>query len=536
MQPELNEESDIIGYIGASTDISERKKTEIALIESQSFLNKAQEISQIGHWKFDAATKEMKGSKQLAKILGVKQSLFNFELFLDSVHAQDRDKVIISLTTTDENKDINYRLVINKKIKWVHALVWRAKDNNNNVELLGTLQDITQAVFLQKQLTQSDLKFKTLFYSSPDPAWIIENNIVIDCNQAAITMLGYQDKNNFINLHPSKLSPEFQPDGVLSFDKAEIMIQRTKEDGIHRFEWVHCKSDGSEFSAEVTLSLISLDQGDLIFCSWRDISERKQSELELQSYKKHLEDLVQERTSEMQSARDESEKANKAKSEFLSRMSHELRTPLNAILGFSQMLELDRENLNETQKENVSDILNAGEHLLKLINDVLDLATIESGKVELSFEKVNIDEVIKQSLMLITPLAIDRGITIINNSEHRKYWVQADFIRLKQVIVNLLANAVKYNSENGTIIIESEIPKNKTIRISITDTGKGLTKDEVSKLFKPFKRLNVINNVEGTGIGLIITKHLIELLNGNIGVDSLDDEGCTFWIELPCIN
>ena len=206
------------------------------------------------------------------------------------------------------------------------------------------------------------------------------------------------------------------------------------------------------------------------------------------------------------------------------------------ILGFSQMLELDRENLNETQKENVSDILNAGEHLLKLINDVLDLATIESGKVELSFEKVNIDEVIKQSLMLITPLAIDRGITIINNSEHRKYWVHADFIRLKQVIVNLLANAVKYNSENGTIIIESEIPKNKTIRISITDTGKGLTKDEVSKLFKPFKRLNVINNVEGTGIGLIITKHLIELLNGNIGVDSLDDEGCTFWIELPCIN
>ena len=231
-------------------------------------------------------------------------------------------------------------------------------------------------------------------------------------------------------------------------------------------------------------------------------------------------------------AKEEADRANKAKSEFLSSMSHELRTPLNAILGFGQMLELDADTFNETQQGNVKEIIYAGNHLLTLINEVLDLAKIESGKLDIVMEKVDFDEVLEKSVALIEPLAAKRNIELSNLAIGKGYIVCADKVRLTQVLVNILSNAVKYNHENGHITIKSELVATQRLRISITDSGGGISKQNIDKLFNPFERLDAKNNVEGSGIGLVICKSLMELMGGTIGVKSTLGEGSTFWVEI----
>ena len=264
----------------------------------------------------------------------------------------------------------------------------------------------------------------------------------------------------------------------------------------------------------------------------QDITERKLVEEQLEELNADLEARVEQRTAEMKAARDEAERSNVAKSEFLSRMSHELRTPMNAILGFAQLLELDGAGFDEGQRGNVKEILGAGYHLLNLINEVLDLAKIESGKMEVSMDEVSVDDVLRQCISLIGSDAKVRQLSLVDHVSGNGYTVHADFTRLKQVFLNLFSNAVKYNREQGSITVNGEIIGKQRLRISIADTGEGLSKDDIAKLFMPFERLNNINNIEGVGIGLVITKHLLELMGGTIGVKSVPGKGSVFWLEL----
>jgi signal transduction histidine kinase/CheY-like chemotaxis protein len=235
---------------------------------------------------------------------------------------------------------------------------------------------------------------------------------------------------------------------------------------------------------------------------------------------------------QLASARDETERANKAKNEFLSRMSHELRTPLNAILGFAQLLELD--DLDARQRDNVAHIVSGGRHLLDLINEVLEISRIETGSMSPVIEPVHAGGIIKEAIDLVGPLATQRGIVLASTiGAHSELWIAADPQRLKQILLNLLANAVKYNRDGGSVTV-GMTELGPRARIEVTDTGLGIPQDQLPKLFVPFERLGAeASGVEGTGLGLALALRLAEAMGGSLGVQSQPWIGSTFHIDLP---
>jgi len=259
---------------------------------------------------------------------------------------------------------------------------------------------------------------------------------------------------------------------------------------------------------------------------------RRYNKLLIDSNEK-LEKTVIERTKELNLAKEIAEESNLVKSKFLSGMSHELRTPMNAILGFGQLLKLDTNSLNENQNESVDTILSAGNHLMTLIEELLNLSRIESGKMELKIEPIVIDELLNQCISLISPQADRHQVNIINKTSNKQHVVKADLTRLKQILLNLLSNAVKYGNDSSDVIVDSDVVDSHHIRINVSDSGEGLTEENIDKLFSSFERLNKTHEVEGTGLGLVITKSLIEAMGGRIGIESTLGVGSTFWIEVP---
>ncbi len=354
-----------------------------------------------------------------------------------------------------------------------------------------------------------------------------ESGIIQLFNVGAERMLGYDAADVVNRIRPSDihdpeevaaradaLSTELGVTIAPGFEALSFKASRGIED---IYELTYIRKDGSRFPAIV--SVTSLREGDGLLIGYlligTDNSARKMAETELKAA------LVA------------ADKANRAKSEFLSSMSHELRTPLNAILGFAQLLGSASPPPSPLQKRSIDQILKAGWYLLELINEILDLALIESGGVTMSNEPVSLSEVLSECRAMIEPQARSRNITMSFPEFDAPSFVTADRTRVKQVLINLLFNAIKYNRPDGTVTVECSRTPNGAVRISVRDTGYGLSPEQLEQLFTPFNRLGKeAGSEEGTGIGLVVTKRLVELMGGSIGVSSTVGVGSEFWAEL----
>ena len=307
--------------------------------------------------------------------------------------------------------------------------------------------------------------------------------------------------------------------------RAESGIKRVlSEKKVSDYELTARARDGKEtvvsFNAATFYDRDRKLQG--VFAAARDITERKR-----------LDQVLLENNIELQNARLLADKANLAKSDFLSSMSHELRSPLNAILGFAQLMESDSPAPTASQNESIAQILQAGWHLLKLINEILDLAKVESRQISMSQEPVSLSEVMLECQGMVEPQAQQRNVHMIYPQIDMPYFVLADRTRLKQILINLLSNAIKYNVAQGTVEVNCTENTAGRIRIRIRDTGAGLSPEQLQQLFQPFNRLGQeAGGEEGTGIGLVVAKRLVELMGGTIGVESTPSIGSVFWFEL----
>jgi len=323
------------------------------------------------------------------------------------------------------------------------------------------------------------------------------------------------------------LSTELGADIRPGFDAMVFKARRGIED---IYDLTYIRKDGSRFPALVSVTALRDTIGKVIgyLLIGTDNTVRQQSE----AAKALLDQRLHETNAELETARAAAEKANLAKSEFLSSMSHELRTPLNAVLGFAQLMASEVPPPPPAQQRSIDQILKGGWYLLRLINEILDLAMIESGKVTMSQESMSLSDVLIDCQGMIEPQAHKRGIRLEFTKLDTKFYVHADRTRVKQVMINLLSNAIKYNSAGGAVVVKCSLSGKDRVRISVSDTGIGLSPEQVANLFQPFNRLGQENRAEeGTGIGLVVTKQLVELMGGVIGVESSIGVGTVFWVE-----
>ncbi len=522
---------------GTVVDISNIKNAESALRESESNLNQAQQIAKMGSWELDLSTYTTRWSDNYYNIIELDKTVApDAQLFNAMVHPDDQAVMVEQeaiLLQTKQPVSFEMRLIMpDKRIKWIQNNVVGIFEQDKLVALKGVNIDITEKKLQQEQIRIQNERLSAIIEAIPDLIFISDR----DGNYLEFIRSGHKtDKHGYAYVVGKNITEIYGKDTARKHLRNIQQCLDTGERITYEYEWF---DNGEQVFFEGTI--VPLDKNRVLRFV-RDISDRKKIQNELKQLNQSLEKRIHERTKELERsniellyARVEAEEANKSKSEFLSRMSHELRTPMNSILGFAQLLELGE--LTEAQTKSVRHILRSGKHLLDLINEVLDIARIEAGKVSISVEAVSAQEIINDCMETIQPLATIKNIQIhADIAEH--IFIRADKQRLKQVMINVITNAIKYNRENGEVWIKTAtIPslQGTRIRLMVKDNGIGIANTDLAKVFMPFERIGAENHaIEGTGLGLAVVKQLTELMGGTVGVESIEGQGTTFWIDLP---
>jgi PAS domain S-box-containing protein len=519
LTPVHDETGELRGFAKVTRDITERKEIEEALRESEERFRMLAENSRDLIRSYDVDGTIRYASPSSRAVLGYDPDELvgrNASEFQHADEAAGRDERLRAVIGSGGDSTVTYRS--RRKdggYVWLEANIRALRDRQSD-ELVGfqeAARDISERRRGEEALRESEERFRLLAENSTDVIARASTDAVIRyISPASRSLYGYEPdemigRSGWEFIHPddrAALRRDLTTRGA-GFDDATHEYRVKRRDGSH--VWVEARS-------RALRDPVSGEPGE-VHTSVRDITERRQAEAAVGR------------------AREEAERANNAKSEFLSRMSHELRTPLHAILGFGELL--GREDLGAEQRDMLVQISKGGQHLLDLINEVLDLSRIERGELRLSLEPVHAGELVQETLALVAPLAAARSVTVpAPVAEDLDIHVLADRQRLRQVLLNLLSNAVKYNRAGGQVGLAYARAGSDKVRIEVTDTGAGIAAYELKRVFDAFERLGAeATDVEGTGLGLTLSKRLVEAMDGEIGVQSEAGEGTRFWLELP---
>ena len=377
-------------------------------------------------------------------------------------------------------------------------------------QIVGVVEDLTER-------RKADDLSRLMFEISSDAHLIFdERDGILDCNEAAVRMLGRVDKGEVLHMHPAELSPEFQPDGRRSMEKCREMDALARRDGHHRFDWLHRRADGEVFPCEVSLTPVEVGGRSVLLVVWHDLTERERIEAELRR------------------AKEAAEAASRAKSEFLANMSHEIRTPMNGILGMTD-LALDTE-LSPLQREYLGLVKTSAESLMTIIDDILDFSKIEAGQLELDPVPFDLHDLVGESLRTLAIRADDKGLELaLRVAPGVPSAVLGDPDRLRQLLVNLVGNAIKFTS-SGEVVVSIEPdegregPGQVALRFRVADTGIGIPPEKHATIFEPFEQADgsTTRKFGGTGLGLAICVKLVGMMGGHLRVDSEPGLGSTF--------
>jgi PAS domain S-box-containing protein len=506
-------------YVAIRTDISHVKAAEAALRVNAERLRRGQLYANIGTWEWNIQTGALFWSERIAPLFGHPAGDLetSYDNFLAAIHPDDRQPVIDAVNACvghDAPYEIEHRVIWpDGTVRWLleRGAVLRDTDGKS-LQMLGVVQDIDGRKCAELALAERERQLMEAQHLARIGNWVADlKNDTLTWSDEIYRIFGHEPGS----FAPSV--PAFR--AAVHLDDRELVKeseQRAQQTGHHNVVHRIVRPDGTVRHVHELAQAETDTSGNLLRLTGtvQDITERKLAE------------------QAMIAAREEADRANQAKSEFLSSMSHELRTPMNAILGFGQLLQY-ADDLSAEHKDSVGEILKAGEHLLELINEVLDLAKVESGHIDLSIEVIELCPVVDECLALIGIMAEKRNIRLSHNGLIGVA-LRADRTRLKQALLNLLSNAVKYNREGGNVLLEVRQHGADRLRILVTDSGPGIPAKRLQEIFLPFNRLGAEgSNIEGTGIGLTITRRIIELMGGSVGVESEAGVGSTFWIELP---
>ena len=421
------------------------------------------------------------------------------------------------------------------------------------VKIIKTIENLITNKQLEKERIRFEQRFETIFEQSKQWLFILsKDGALINANQAALDVIE-NETDSIQNKHLWETPWWASSESAQQIIKSGINNADNTADSLSEVE-ININNQKIFFEVSIKPMLNSQDSIDQILVECHNITKRKESEDEIIRFNKELEKKVMEQTLELRQSvallkrevdyrahaevelikqKDRAEAASKAKSEFLSRMSHELRTPMNAILGFGQLMELDSsDSLSPEQNSNLHEIMSAGNNLLQMINDILELSNIDKGDYELQIEPLNINDIIRSSISSSQPINGGNLPVIINNASEEI--ILADSNAIKQIVNQLIASSIIYNQDLGDITIESSITDYNYLHITFNDSGPGISDELRKNLFTPFEKLSTtMFGPQDSGMGLAVSQNLIELMNGKIGVESTLGEGTSFWLELP---